>query len=710
MKKRIFTGISGGMLTALAILAPVQASAVTYPSGPAGTTVSFFLSDPTNPTQPMASGSGMFWTSDNKNWQFASASPAGMVYFPWSPGDYQISTLNRATDTADQADRINYHVLIDQSGKITVTDAGGSEIAPAAPAVYVVSSNLPEVIDPNSPWKKLSNVPLHTAGHMLLLTDGSVLFHDEGANQTGTSDWWKLTPDKFGSYLSGTWAKLASTPNNYQPANLASGLLPNGNVILEGGDMNGSSTWVGINQGAEYDPVANTWTMIDPPNNGSGDFSSIADAPSVVLPNGRFMFGPSGNGANGAINQKDVALFDAQSSAWTVVTGSNRQSANPETGFTLLPNGKVLSISTKYQSNDSQADIYDPTTNTWSATQPLPNSLLNPATADGTPIAEIGPALTMPNGKVFAEGSNANSAIYDPASNSWSAGPHLPVIGGVQFSAADAPSAILPNGNVLVAMSPVNAKGESIAPTNFFTFDGSSFTKIDSPAGANLSKMPAFVTGLIPLPNGEVMMTVRGASAEIFLYTPTGAAKTEWLPKITQAPSVVIPGNTYQISGEQLSGLTTGASYGDDWNPNTNYPLVQLSNSTSGDVRYARTFDISSYSIAANAPGSLSFQVPTDLPLGTWKLRVTASGFASDPVTVKVGSTAQDVNPSPSVAAGSGATPSPAKTSPSPTSTVKLANPQVKKTLICMKGSSTKRIAGSAPKCPAGYSAKKAGK
>ena len=62
----------------------------------------------------------------------------------------------------------------------------------------------------SSPWTPLTNQPnflLDGASVPILLTDGSVLIQD-----AGFPDWWKLTPDKFGSYVNGTWSQVASLP------------------------------------------------------------------------------------------------------------------------------------------------------------------------------------------------------------------------------------------------------------------------------------------------------------------------------------------------------------------------------------------------------------------------------------------------------------------------------------------------------------------
>jgi len=677
--------------------------------GPAGTTINFFLSDPAKSGSAMAQGSGVFWSLTGSSTKFVTENASGMVYFPWPTGTYHLYTVNSATDDATQSDRIEYTIVMGTTGPISVTGPNG-DLTPNVQGIYILTSSLPTPAvpdDPNNPWHELQGAPLTRAGHMLLMTDGSVLFHDEGASQLGTSDWWKLQPDSHGNYLTGTWTHLASTPASYTPANLASGVLPDGRVILEGGDLNGTDTWVGQNTGEIYDPVSNTWTAVSPPNNGQGEFSSIADAPSVVLPNGSFMFGPSGNGDAGAINQKSIAIFNSDNSTWSVVTGANRKSANPETAFTLLPNGSILCISTLYKTTDKAADLYNPLTQTWSQTGPIPNTLLDPLTADGTDISEIGPSIVMPNGDVFSEGSDSQTAIYDSASNSWASGPSLPVIDGIKFVADDAPSAVLPNGNVLVVLSPVDKSGHSIGPTHLFTFDGKTFTEIANPNSSSLNTEPAFIGALIPLPSGQVMMTDRG-TGKVYVYTPTGNPNPSYLPVITNIDKSITAGSTYSLSGTQLSGLTTGASYGDDWNPNTNYPLVQITNNTTGEIRYARTFNISSYSIAPNSSGTLSYQLPSDLTDGPSSVRVVASGFASTPVSVTVAGGKPLPLPTPTPVPTVSQTPAPTvsatvlTTGTSPSSKV-----LAKRTITCVKGKVSKKISNFNPKCPVGSRLKK---
>jgi hypothetical protein len=91
----------------------------------------------------------------------------------------------------------------------------------------------------------VNNVPQGlSASAPLLLTDGSVLIHDADA-----TDWWKLTPDAKGNYTTGTWKQVASPPDTYGPQYYASAVLPDGKVVVIGGEYNVSNSEVWTNLG-----------------------------------------------------------------------------------------------------------------------------------------------------------------------------------------------------------------------------------------------------------------------------------------------------------------------------------------------------------------------------------------------------------------------------------------------------------------------------
>ena len=78
---------------------------------------------------------------------------------------------------------------------------------------------------------------------MFQLTDGQVLVQEENpSNAAGTGNWWVLTPDSSGSYQNGTWSQVESMPSGYAPQYYASAVLPDGRLVIEGGEYNGTNT------------------------------------------------------------------------------------------------------------------------------------------------------------------------------------------------------------------------------------------------------------------------------------------------------------------------------------------------------------------------------------------------------------------------------------------------------------------------------------
>ena len=75
---------------------------------------------------------------------------------------------------------------------------------------------------------------------------------------------------------------------------------------------------------------------------------------------------------------------------------------------------------------------------------------------------EEGPTLLLPNGNVFiVGGGTSNTALYSPATNTWSAGPQIPY----PYTADDAPGAVLPNGDVIFTADSALTNGQYTGPT-----------------------------------------------------------------------------------------------------------------------------------------------------------------------------------------------------------------------------------------------------
>ena len=456
----------------------------------------------------------------------------------------------------------------------------------------------------------LVHQPPNGAEITMQLTDGTVL-----AQGFSDNDWWKLTPDNKGSYVNGSWTKMATLPSGYAPYAQAEAVLADGRVIISGGEYN-FGEFAFTNQTAIYDPVANTWTMIDPPKG----WTNIGDSPSIVLPDGRFVLGYK--------FKTKMAALDPATLKWTPLPSKGKNIENAEEGWTLLPDGTFLTYDVAAHPHSER---YIPEKGKWVDAGDTVVDLRGPQNCCGNciqygpknkcydPPGEVGSAIRRPDGTVFATGavpegeSKAHTSIWTPPSQGdkkghWTPGPDFPN-GDEAF---DTPSSILPNGNVLVGGS----SGQ------LYEFNGTTLTREPFNGAGGI---------LMPLPTGEVLV---GGFA---VYKSTGTYDPSWAPTISAAPSSVTRGSTYQISGTQFNGLNQGAAFGDEFDTHTNYPLVRITNNATGHVFYERTHGHSSMGVATGSATIMTnFDVSSATETGASKIEVVANGIPSTAANITV--------------------------------------------------------------------------
>lgn len=108
-------------------------------------------------------------------------------------------------------------------------------------------------------WTKLGG-STPNASTCLLLTDGTVICQN-GEQSNGFQ---RLTPDQFGSYANGSWTSTGNLPSGYGPLYYCSAVLPDGRVLIQGGEYNtGTPSCPGnpscdVTLGAIFDPLANS--------------------------------------------------------------------------------------------------------------------------------------------------------------------------------------------------------------------------------------------------------------------------------------------------------------------------------------------------------------------------------------------------------------------------------------------------------------------
>jgi hypothetical protein len=463
-----------------------------------------------------------------------------------------------------------------------------------------------------SPWVARAHRAPFDPGTMLLASDGTVYVHSEPP-AGGTADWWKLNPDSAGSYVNGTWSELPPMPGGYDPLYFSSAILPDGRMIVEGGEYLGGQPGVD-GQGRHLQPGHQHLDA----RSASVGWTNIGDAEGDVLANGTYMLAQACQDCTSSSPQLSTsfALFNATGRNWIGLSGQGKNDPFDEEGWTLEPSGQLLTVDTWLTPS---TELFTPSNLTWSFAGNTPRSPVN------TPSVEIGPQAEMPGGNVFVVGAGtgpenpaacttsrpAPTALYDYAKGKWVSSPPIPTINGQQYDSADGPAATLPDGNVLFDVSPCVYN----APLAFDVYDAATNTISPVPNIPNAANDSTYDTRMLNLPNGQILFN--DGSNRLEVYTAGGTPNPSWAPSVSSVGSgSFVPGQTASLSGSQLSGLDQGSVYGDDVQDATNFPVVRITNTKTGVVTYARTSNWSSVSVAPGSSSSSKFTIPSSTPAG----------------------------------------------------------------------------------------------
>jgi N-acetylneuraminic acid mutarotase len=304
-----------------------------------------------------------------------------------------------------------------------------------------------------------------------------------------------VVPNDLYSPLPGTWSATGGF------AKLGCGgqtdtLLANGQVLAAGGmDQNTYSTAAEI-----YDPVAGTWASAG--NMSTARFNHTA----TLLPNGKVLV--VGSSDVNSTPSASAELYDPSLGTWSV-TGSLSTPRYFHTA-TLLPNGKVLVAGGTFTSLGAvteTAEVYDPATGTWSPTGSLTAARTNHTATllpNGT-VLVAGGATNNGSTEGHANLAVLNTAeIYDPTSGTWSPTGTMSAPRWLHTAAA------LPSGKILLVggqtfTEPAGNLGPTVTVTLATTdiFDPVSGTWT---AAASMTNSRFQHTETV-LPNGAVMVT-----------------------------------------------------------------------------------------------------------------------------------------------------------------------------------------------------------
>ncbi len=502
-----------------------------------------------------------------------------------------------------------------------------------------------------------SSTGTFNADIMLLLTDGSVLVHNGYVTSLGyANQWLRLTPDSAGKYETGSWSSELNM--KFARQWFASGVLNDGRVFVIGGEDCSDPTHPSdAPTGEIFDPLTNLWSDISKPS--SFDFVR-GDCNGSVLSDGRVLLGGASPSGPPSSWSKRTAIWDPSTDTWVeaglkfgTFASTDKKDPFEEETFVLLRDGSVLAPAVR---DTPKAQRYVPALDEWVVCKPSPVKLAID-TLNGVGVFETGPAILLPNGKVIVIGGTGKTAIFTPGPlptdpGSWTSGPVFPDDTSASpnwptLTALDAPACLLPSGKVVCLAGTTEPDSGDYFSFNpiFLEYDPQSLATTLPPLDAQPS-LPAgnwtWQSGFLLLPTGQLLCSAQSNS--LFLYTPdaaSGLPHHSWKPAHISVLDCMIPGHSYRLYGTEINGLSQAVCYGDDAGMATNYPIVRLTNPISGQVVYVRSHDFSTMGVAtgAHAPDDLHsclIDIPSNLPLGEWRLVVIANGIASDAVDVRI--------------------------------------------------------------------------
>ncbi|MFN8496429.1 MAG: kelch repeat-containing protein [Anaerolineae bacterium] len=276
-------------------------------------------------------------------------------------------------------------------------------------------------------------------------------------------------------------------------------------------------------------------TVVSVPGGYPGQWMPVADLAEkraghteTLLPNGKVLV--VGGRKDGGTFYASAELYDPTTNTWSSA-GSMSASRGYHTA-TLLPDGRILVVGGyNYRAYLNRAELYDPITNSWSSA-----GSMSWARAYHT-------ATLLPNGKVFVTGGVDNESgyslltaeLYDPTTNTWSAAQSMSTHRYVHTAT------LLLTGKVLVvggADGPQNHASAELYDPAWNTWS----------SAASMSERLSQHSATL-LPNGKVLIT--GGATE--LYDPTtdtwSTAASMTMPRSYHTTTLLPNGKVLVVGG-----------------------------------------------------------------------------------------------------------------------------------------------------------------
>jgi Galactose oxidase, central domain len=267
-------------------------------------------------------------------------------------------------------------------------------------------------------------------------------------------------------------------------------LLPNGQVLIVGGNGINNSSPVTLASAEIYDPIAGTFTAT------RNMTVARVQHTATLLPNGEVLIAGGNNG------DASAELYDYGPSAGTFTAISKMTAARAWHTATLMGNGKVLVAGGL---GVGSAELYDPAARTFTATGSM------------TTVRELHTAILLGNGQVLIAGGNgiidhnevavASAELYDPAAATFTATGSMTTVREMHTAT------LLGDGTVLIAGGDNNGAGlsfVSLASAELYDTVAGAFA-----ATGSMTLPMAYHTATL-LPSGMVLIVGGDPVAELY--------------------------------------------------------------------------------------------------------------------------------------------------------------------------------------------------
>ena len=342
------------------------------------------------------------------------------------------------------------------------------------------------------------------------------------------------------------WATgaITSVPNGTQLWCAGQVVLPNGKVLVIGGDVQ-NKTLFGVVDTNVFDPATNTWTRVQ--NMHLPRFYPTA----TKLPDGRILAMAGSYGGIKTQNQRTQEIYDPATGQWTLTAQS------PDIPFYpneyILPDGRMVVVAATEVPVVTQ--MWNPATDTWS-------------TVDAGHVYDGGSSTMYRPGKILKAGNASDGGAPAISSlktayvlDTTTGAPAWRQVGSMTQGRSFLNLTTLPDGNVLATGGDTTRAGTTFSTgansAELWSPSTERWTTLASAAQSRLYHSVGFL-----LPDGRVMIGGSGAVAatpntfNYQIFSPPYLFKGA-RPTITSAPGGVGYGQSFTVSTPDAASITS---------------------------------------------------------------------------------------------------------------------------------------------------------